>query len=236
MLNSKLLIASFAQRFPAAVFFKEVKKDSKVIALTIDDVPARDNQVESIRQIIDVIEQHNITFRSNFKATFFVITSHLPQNAAVVQELTKRGHEIANHGEYDHRHASLRPDEFETEFTTAHHKLKENFGVEVRWFRPGQGFYTSGMTEMLKTTGQRLGYYEKFALASMIPFDTQTLLSQPKYTLRNLKFFTFPGAILLLHGGYQYQVSNTVNVLRELLPYLHHQGYEVVTLTELFSR
>jgi peptidoglycan/xylan/chitin deacetylase (PgdA/CDA1 family) len=236
MLNSKKLVSLAGQAFPDAVFFKEVENQAKVLALTIDDVPARDDDSDiSTRHIIEVIEQHNQEIGANVKVTFFVTTNHLTNDSSIVEEMARKGHEIVNHGTTDHRHADLSPQNFEDEFLTAHHKLNQKINQPIRWFRPGQAFYNENMLQTLRTKGQQLGYQDKFALASMIPFDTCYFLDDPKFTLKNISRFTFPGSILVLHGGVKEQASNTVEVLKQLLPNLHQQGYELVTLSELFS-
>ncbi|NET37250.1 MAG: polysaccharide deacetylase family protein [Cyanothece sp. SIO1E1] len=238
MLSSKVLISLIAPTFPEAVFFRKIPKKlpRKVVALTIDDVPARDCESDlCTRPILEVIDSHNQSAKANFKATFFVITDHLPENSRIVGELAAKGHEIGNHGTTDHRHADLSPEEFEQEFLKAHELLSKSGAHPIRWFRPGQGFYNDNMISTLRTTGQELGYEDRFALASMIPFDTRAFLDDPQFTLKNVSRFTFPGSILVLHGGLKEQVSNTVEVLKALLPSLQKQGYEVVTLSKLFS-
>lgn len=136
---------------------------------------------------------------------------------------------------FDRRHASLPEEDFEAEFSEAHQFLSEYINQPIHWFRPGQAFYNESMLETLKTTGQNLGYQSKFALASMVPFDTQEFLDDPDFTLKNIKRFTFPGSILVLHGGLSHQAINTLEVLNKLLPWLHQQDYQVVSLSKLIS-
>lgn len=92
------------------------------------------------------------------------------------------------------------------------------------------------MIKTLKDIGQPLGYQDKFALASMIPFDTRRPLDNPNVTLKNIQQFTFPGSVLVLHGKTLEQAANTVQVLQKLIPDLHQQGYELITFSELFNQ
>lgn len=239
MLNSKKLISVIASTFSDAVFFRDIPQEAsrKAIALTIDDVPARDDDSDaSTQQILDVISHYNKSLGIEAKATFFVITDHLTPDSTIIKEIVEGGHEIGNHGTTDHRHAALPPNEFESEFIQAHQILTELAPNQpIHWFRPGQAFYNKGMVSILKEKGKARGYKDQFALASMVPFDTRDVLDTPRFTLLNIKWFTFPGSILVLHGGLKEQGTNTVEVLKKLLPSLHNQGYEVVTLSELYN-
>lgn len=238
---SKSLASQIARKFPASIFLKET--DEKIISLTVDDMPARDeDQKRSTRKILEAIELHNQSLSATVSVTFFIATDHVKYKADkgkldldILSEILDKGHEIGNHGKSDRRHASLSKVDFEAEFSEAHRFLSQQVRQPIRWFRPGQAFYNRSMLEILKTTGQDLGYQDKFALASMIPFDTQNFLDNPDFTLKNIECFTFPGAILVLHGGLSHQAINTLEVLNKLLPSLHEQNYQVVSLSKLID-
>jgi len=238
---SKSLVSQMAGKFPEAIFLKETNK--KVISLTIDDVPARnEDKKQSVRKILEAIELHNQSFSTTVSATFFITTDHIKHengngklDLEILTEIISKGHEIGNHGKFDRRHASLPKTEFEAEFSEAHNFLSQHISQPIRWFRPGQAFYNQSMLEILATTGKNLGYQTKFALASMIPFDTQDFLDDPDFTLKNIERFTFPGSILVLHGGLSHQAINTLEVLNNLLPRLHQQNYQVVSLSKLMN-
>ena len=237
MFSSKKLVSLVAKAFPDAVFYKDIEENqTKILALTIDDVPARDDNSDiSTQNILNVIDEHNTQTGDNAKATFFITTSHLNSNSSILEDMIAKDHELGNHGTIDHRHSNLPAQQFEDEFIEAHERLILTPNATIRWFRPGQAFYNENMLETLKTKGKEFGYEGKFALASMIPFDTRDFLDDPQFTLKNINRFTFSGSILLLHGGKKEQASNTVQVLKELLPQLHKQGYKIVTLSQLFS-
>ena len=238
---SKCLVSQIARRFSAAKILKET--DERVISLTIDDAPARnENAKESTRKILEAIESHNQTFSTKVSATFFVITDHVKHtsnrerlDAEILTEIVAKGHEIGNHGNCDRRHVCLSKTDFEIEFLEAHRFLSERVNHPIRWFRPGQGFYNDSMLEILKTVGKDLGYEDKLALVSMIPLDTLKLFNDPAFTLNYITNFIFPGSILILHAGFTHQAFNTVAVLNQLLRQLHQQNYQVVSLSKLFN-
>ena len=203
------ILASISNFFPSAVFYTNTS--SRVVSLTIDDVGGADTL-----QFLDVIDKFNQNITSEnerIRATFFVITDYLDHSLTILDEILDRGHEIGNHGQKDHRHASLDITEFTKEISQAHNVLSNRankFDKTIKWCRPGQAFYNDGMLEVLQ---QMPGYYDKFALASMIPLDTYQLTNNPSFTNKYLCPFIFPGSILVLHGVTEERSRNTVEVL-----------------------
>ena len=222
------LLSKIAHSLPAAIFYKHTT--SKVISLTIDDVGDADTL--KILTVIDEFNDHEVDELQRVTATFFVITDYLQKSSEILDKIRSCRHEIGNHGQRDHRHASLSRAEFEREIRQAHQMLSHNTAGTVKWFRPGQAFYNQDMIDILQMMP---GYYDKFALASMVPVDTFWPTNDPGFTLNYLSRFIFPGSILLLHGGTPSRTANTVKVLKPLLAKLRQQEYRVLTLTELWT-
>jgi peptidoglycan/xylan/chitin deacetylase (PgdA/CDA1 family) len=225
-----------AKSFPDAVFFKETSE--KVVALTIDDIPTPDDLGDySTHRILETITSHNRQYYTNsarqVSATFFVITDRLTQDTEIIKNILAQGHEIGNHGRLDRTHAQLPAREFEQEIEQAHQALTQGTNAPIKWFRPGRALYNKTMTCTLKEMAERENYHPQFALASLLPLDTLDWAGVPNFTLKYLRQFIFPGAILLLHGGTVRRVNNTVAVLKQLLPELRERGYRVTTLSEL---
>ena len=228
-LITRNLIAGISKLFPDAIFYKPTS--SKVVSLTIDDVGGVDTL-----QILDAIDSFNENIakdRERIRATFFVITDYLDDSKTMLDEILNRGHEIANHGQKEHRHSLLDTLEFRDEIDRAHEILSSStIDSTIKWFRPGQAFYNDGMLKILK---ESTVYYDKFALASMLPLDTYSIVDNPNFTIKYISQFIFPGSILLLHGGTPKRTTNTVEVLSTLLTQLRQQEYKVVTLSELWG-
>jgi peptidoglycan/xylan/chitin deacetylase (PgdA/CDA1 family) len=70
---------------------------------------------------------------------------------------------------------------------------------------------------------------------TMIPLDTRKGTNHPQFTTWYISQFIFPGAILVLHGGFPERDENTAIVLKNLLAKLHDRGYQVVTLSQLVA-
>ena len=221
------LVASISKLFPNAVFYKQTS--SKIISLTIDDVGGDDTL-----KILDVIDSFNqdTDEQDRIRATFFVISEKV-DGTTILDQILNRGHEIGNHGHQDHFHAFLCPNDFESEINQTHKILSSNtMRSQIKWFRPGRALYNGWM---LNTLRKMTGYYDKFALASMLPLDTFPVTDNPKLTIEYVSQFIFPGSILLLHGGTSKRTANTVEVLSSLLTKLRQQEYKVVTLSELWE-
>ncbi|CAH0517595.1 unnamed protein product [Peronospora belbahrii] len=62
------------------------RTSSYVCSLTIDDAPS-----PSTPAILDILRKHNV------KATFFIISDHIPGNEKVLQRIVQEGHVLGNH-------------------------------------------------------------------------------------------------------------------------------------------
>ncbi|CEG37580.1 chitooligosaccharide deacetylase [Plasmopara halstedii] len=63
-----------------------VRTTSRICSLTIDDAPS-----SSTPAILDILREHSI------KATFFIISGHIPGNEEVLRRIVSEGHTLANH-------------------------------------------------------------------------------------------------------------------------------------------
>ena len=206
------IVAILAKRSPGVLYLVDTQEP--VVALTIDDGP---DPVGTPR-ILDVLSQHDA------HATFFLITSHIPGNEDIVVRTVKEGHEIANHLTTDDPSIVLPPAEFERQLLESHHVLSRF--SDVRWFRPGSGWYNADMLSILHQHGYRC------ALGSVYPFDPQIPSSwfASRYVLQNVR----PGSIIVLHD-HGSRGERTATALASILPELNRRGFRVVTLSELLE-
>ncbi|ETI43299.1 hypothetical protein F442_11630 [Phytophthora nicotianae P10297] len=63
-----------------------VRTSLRVCSLTIDDAPS-----PSTPAILDILREHGV------KATFFIISGHIPGNEEVLRRIVREGHTLANH-------------------------------------------------------------------------------------------------------------------------------------------
>ena len=206
------IVAMLAQRSPKVVYFARTQEP--VVALTIDDGP----DAAATSRILDVLNRHGA------RATFFLITSRIPGNEGIVARIVEEDHELANHLTVDEPSIRLSPADFERRLLEAHDALSEF--ADVRWFRPGSGWYNAAM---LATLG-RHGY--RCVLGSVYPFDPQ--LPSAWFSAHYVLWTVRPGSIIVLHdhGG---RGERTAAALDRILPALNRRGFRVVTLSELLD-
>lgn len=191
---------------------------SKVIALTFDDGPDTKNTSSSNR-ILDVLEQYNC------KATFFVqgqaAQEWLPErNKDTVKREADLGMEIGTH---TYSHADLRKlseDGVIDEVQRGIQAITDITGGEVNIMRPPYG-------ETSASTQDSIGM-------PMILWDIDTLdwkTLDPQNTANVIMEQVQGGSIILMHDIY----NTTADAVEIVVPQLIEQGYQLVTVSELFE-
>jgi peptidoglycan-N-acetylglucosamine deacetylase len=204
------LIDSLARRYPGCLY--RVPTENALVALTIDDGP----DPVSTPRILAELGRHDAT------ATFFLITERVGGRETLVERLIKEGHELGNHFTRDRASIRLTREAFEADLLGAHRVLSK--WERPRWARPGSGWYSREMIEVMRRHGYRC------ALGSVYPFDAAvpSVAWARRYILRNVR----PGAVVVLHDGGN-RGLRTARILAAVLPELRRKGYRVVSLGRL---
>jgi peptidoglycan/xylan/chitin deacetylase (PgdA/CDA1 family) len=206
------VIARLRRRSPEVLYSVDTPK--MVIALTIDDGP----DAITSPMILDLLKQHNA------KATFFLISDHIPGNEAIVRRMISEGHELGNHMTTDEPSIKLSIEAFEHKLVEADRLLTQY--TEVRWLRPGSGWYNDEMLAVIHDHGYRC------ALGSVYPYDPQ--VGSAWFSIRYILWKVKAGDVIVLHD-YQMRGKRTITALETLLPEFSKRGYKLVTLSELTS-
>ena len=205
------LVRAFARSLPGDVLCY-VDTEASVFALTFDDGPHRD----TTPALLDVLARHGA------KATFFVLGEQIPANAALVARIVAEGHELANHLMRDEPSIRLSADQFGDQLAEVN-ALLAGYG-QVRWFRPGSGWFTP---RMLKT-GAGLGL--RCVLGTVVACNGGGTRDEgiAQRLVRRIK----PGSIAVLHEGRpeRHGVAETTNVI---LTELGRRKLSSVTLSTL---
>ena len=180
--------------------------------MTIDDGPDE----ETTPLILDVLGRHGAA------ATLFVITDRIAGNEELLTRAIAAGHELGNHMTRDEPSHRLSISAFSTELQRADAKLSRF--DDVRWFRPGGGWFNTEMVE----AARRVGYGT--ALGSVYPFDT--MLPSPRFAVWYVRTQVRAGSVIVLHDGGA-RGRRTAAALEQILPALGQQGFSVVTLSAL---
>ncbi len=210
LLEPEWVVARLRKRSPEVVY--SVDTQELLVALTIDDGP----DLLETPKILKSLE------RQGAKATFFLITSRIPGKEELVQRMIDEGHELANHLVDDYPSIMLDASEFERQLIESDEELSKF--ADVRWFRPGSGWYNDTMLSILSKHGYTC------ALGSVYPFDPQ--LGSSWFITRYVLWKVQPGSVIVLHD-HGYRGARTAAALDAVLPELARRGYKIVTLSEL---
>ncbi len=190
-----------------------INTNQRVIALTIDDGP----DAQTTPRILDLLAAHDA------KATFFVISSRISGQEAIVRRIAAEGHEIGNHLAQDRPSIKLSIKEFARALGDSH-EILSRYG-SVRWFRPGSGWFNEAMVEIAREK-----YAYRLALGSVYPLDAH--IHAPALAARYILWSVEPGSIVILHDAGD-RGLRTIATLQRVLPKLAARGYRLVTLSDM---
>ena len=191
---------------------RELDPDKPMIALTFDDGP----HYQQTRRLLEILEQYNA------KSTFFVLgdRSHFTEsNKKTVTLVAEAGHEIASHT-YSHKDLkTLSKEAVISEVVKARDNLYALTGEYPTYIRPPYGGYNNLVKE--------------YAYAPLINWD----LDSKDWSFRDVDKIVEHVLkevenrnIILMHDIHWF----TVDAVERLLPELAAQGYQFVTVSELF--
>lgn len=188
--------------------------NKKLAALTFDDGP---NTVTT-PQVLDVLERHGIP------ASFFVCGNNItPESAEVMRRAVNLGCEIENHSRTHSNMTEMTAEEIFAEISFTSDAVEAAVGRRPRFFRPPYIAYNQLMFDTVDLTficgvgaddwNDEVSADERFAKITENASD---------------------GTVILLHdmtGNFR-----TVEAIDRIIPAMMSEGYEFVTVSELFSR
>jgi peptidoglycan/xylan/chitin deacetylase (PgdA/CDA1 family) len=206
-----LLARHLAGRFAGEVLWS-VRSSTRVVALTFDDGPHPATTPGLV----------NLLGRYGARATFFLIGARASRHKDLVGHIAAGGHELGNHLLSDYPSILLSMTEFRTQLLEVD-AIVRRFG-DVRYFRPGSGFFTP---RMLRTAADN-GYRCALGTISTLDIDSRNPHSVGRRIARKVR----SGDVIVLHEGSPDR-ARVLTVVEDLLADLTARGYRFVTLTEL---
>ena len=190
------------------VINRKIDKSKKMIALTFDDGPNYNTS-----KIIDVLNKYDI------KATFFVLGSRAINNKNILKKMADSGMEIGNHT-YNHLLLTKYDEnKIRSEIEDTSEVIYSATKKRPKLLRPSYGSVNNKI--------------KKVANMPIIIWDIDTL----DWKYHNSKRITSrvvnkvrDGDIILMHDIY----SASLNALSNIISILQDNGYEFVTIDELF--
>lgn len=190
----------------------------KFVALTFDDGP----HPVYTPQVLDILEQYKV------KATFFLIGRRVERYPQIARQIVVKGHEIGNHT-YSHPKDLPKEDlnAIRQEIEMGAIAIEKATGVHPKLFRPPKGF----LNYRVLTTAQLEGYTLVFWTVNADHEDAPT----PEAMAERVLKLVHPGAIILMHDGCTESRWKDVKALPLIIEGLREQGYDFVTVSELFK-
>jgi peptidoglycan/xylan/chitin deacetylase (PgdA/CDA1 family) len=190
----------------------EISED--VVAITFDDGPNPD----FTPQVLALLKKFNV------KATFFCIGRNVEANSTLCRQIISEGHTIGNHT-YSHANnfGFFSTRRVISELEKTNKIIKEQTGLELKFYRPAFGVTNPRIKRALKITGLQSIGWNKRSLDTT-PLSEQKILGRLTHNLKK-------GDIILLHDS----SSKSVRVLEQLLLFLKNNKLESVTVDQLLE-
>lgn len=192
------------------------KKPDKLVALSFDDGP---NSVMT-ELVLDKLKKHHVP------GTFFVIGKLVTdETAPTLKRMVEMGCEINNHSwEYesmDH----MNEEQVKKSISRTNEAVEKYTGQTPKFFRAPNLAVSSNLYQ----------YVDMPFICGVVAKDWQGCNTDAKMRAQNVLDGVSDGAIILMHDVQPYP-HPTPEALDILIPALKKQGYEFVTVSELFKR
>ena len=189
-----------------------INPNGKMIALTFDDGPS-----STTSQVLDVLDRYDV------KATFFLVGQNINGNTrSILERQNASGHELANHSYTHSDMTNMSWSSIQNEINQTNNLIKQYTGQTAKFFRPPYISVNSTMYSAIDMA---------FVQGSM---HNDWDGSSSSYQIANsVAQSAKDGQIILLHD-FQGN-SATVQALPTIIENLKNQGYQFVTMSQLFE-
>ena len=188
----------------------KIDPEKPMIALTFDDGP----NPKVTNRILDVLKENNS------RATFFVVGNRLNNYPETLQRIVNENSELGSHT-YNHKSLPLLSKEaIRKELSAVDSYLKDLLGEGTRTLRPPYG----AVNDTVKATVKKPMIFWSIDTEDWKYKDAKRTIN---HVLDNVK----DGDIILFHDLYE----ATGDAIEVLVPKLVEQGYQIVTVSEMFE-
>lgn len=205
-LISVILMASICVMLACPAFADNVK----LVAFTFDDGPS----LTYTPELLDGLAERDV------KVTFFLVGTMVSNNPEIVRREMDEGHQIESHTQSHAKLSVLSDEALISEIETVAQSLTEITGLENFMLRPPYGAVNQIVAEAANVP---------LIMWSVDPFDG-TNSKDEEALYNNLISGVHDGAIILMHDT----TAANVNAALRAIDTLRQEGYEFVTLDELF--
>lgn len=185
-----------------------------MVALTFDDGPRK----TYTEQILDILQTHDVV------ATFFLIGRQVESNSDTVARAYRMGNEIGNHS-WSHVYLTRRSsDGIRSQISSTNDVIEAITGEAPKLMRPPYGDFNSSVANVIAEFEMPAIFW------SVDPSDYRDIT--PDTIFDRVMGAVHDGAVILLHDTQE----RTVEATAKLIPALLDEGYQLVTVSELFQR
>lgn len=191
----------------------EIDPSKPMVALTFDDGP----NTTTTSQVLDKLELYGVP------ASFFLIGNNISVGSAeVVRRAYEMGCEIDNHSKSHSYMNQMTPEEIAAEVQYVSDKVEEITGEPTKFFRP----------PYIATNADMYANIDMPFICGIGCNDWDNMVTVQQ-RIDNTINQVQDGAIILLHDSQGN--AQTVEALDTIIPTLIEQGYQFVTVAELFE-
>jgi len=166
-----------------------------------------------IQEIAQKIEDYG------FRCTFFFGGCFIDDNADLIVDLAKRGHEIGNHGYFHKEHSKLSYEQNYNEIKRTHDFILGVSGVEMNLFAPPSGDFSDVTIKVCKNLGYKVILWSK---------DTVDWRDKNVKTVYNRAVNKISGGDFVL----MHPTPHTLEALDLILEFYKQNGFAVVTVSQ----
>ena len=187
----------------------------KVIAITFDDGPSSYTQ-----RYLDILSAHGA------RATFFCLGSQIPGRESLVQAIKAQGSQVCSHTQNHEQLTAIDADTLRSEIGDAFAAISAAGGGDTTTLRPPYGSLDA---QAWVNSG---GNFSASVIWNLDSLDWE--LPGVDTIVSNCTDGAWSGSIILMHDGGGNR-DQDLEALPKILEKLQGEGYEFVTLSELFS-
>lgn len=181
-----------------------------MVALTFDDGPFP----QCTGSILDTLKSHDAA------ATFFVLGNRVADNADLLKRMVDEGHEIGNHSLSHKRLVGLSAEELDYQIEKTQILIESVTGSRPAIMRPTYGSYND---ELRRSVTLPMILWS----IDTRDWESRNAVSVKEHVLDKVQ----DGDIILMHDIYM----STAKAVEMIVPELKNRGYQIVTVSELYS-
>jgi peptidoglycan/xylan/chitin deacetylase (PgdA/CDA1 family) len=209
--DDDVIIYDYVDRPTISGIRMDLDPDKPMIALTFDDGPTVHTE-----ELVTLLEKHE------GRATFCMVGNRIEKQADRVRMAADQGSQIIGHS-WDHKQLTdLSKKKISSELKKTNDAIEKITGVRPVLYRPPYGAINDKVKEISKE--------ENLSMLTWSLDSKDWASRDAKKIYKRIKNKTKDGQIVLLHDLH----SETVDAMKKAIPWLIEEGYQLVTVEELF--